>query len=646
MRQVIVDAPGVKKIGILNILSDDVNACAIARRSAQASFAHQQPAVRRLPPRGRTALLITVSFLAAAWASEIRASPEAQHAQSEVFASSLTASVPSGNGGNTGIRLAQTTGSDTEALRRALDQEHHRAEMLARWRNEAAEEKPAAERSAAELRKSLLREGAERLDRDLSGVRDDGEPRMLPSAKAVEEAKEPKQAADIGAAELRKSLQQERERATRLEQGLAAARREVETQTALLLKQVVGSGAVELRKSLQQERERAEQLAQSLASAKRDVETQTALAAKAKDEASRLNQVADSGAAELRKSLQQERERAEQLAQSLASAKRDVETQTALAAKAKDEAGRLNQVAESGAAELRRSLQQERERAEQLAQSLASAKRETQAALAAKAKDEAGRLKQVADSGAVELRKSLQQERERAEQLAQSLASAKRDVETQTALAVKAKDEAGRLKQVADSGAAELKQSLRQEHERADALANELSTARAKVDVYEAQSRKVGKQAEELKKAAAENGAVELRKSLQQERERAELLVQSLALAKRDVETQTALAELKKAAAENGAVELRKSLQQERERAEQLAQSLASAKRDVETQTALAAKAKDEASRLNQVADSGAAELKQSLRLEHERAEALAQELSTARATISAYEAQARRTSE
>ena len=87
-------------------------------------------------------------------------------------------------------------------------------------------------------------------------------------------------------------------------------------------------------------------------------------------------------------------------------------------------------------------------------------------------------------------------------------------------------------------------------------------------------------------------------------------------------------------------------MQQERERAEQLAQSLASAKRDVETQTALAAKAKDEASRLNQVADSGAAELKQSLRLEHERAEALAQELSTARATISAYEAQARRTSE
>jgi len=306
-------------------------------------------------------------------------------------------------------------------------------------------------------------------------------------------------------------------------------------------------------------------------------------------------------------------------------------------AKAVEEAKEPKQAADIGAAELRKSLQQERERATRLEQGLAAARREveTQTALL---------LKQVVGSGAVELRKSLQQERERAEQLAQSLASAKRDVETQTALAAKAKDEAGRLKQVADSGAAELKQSLRQEHERADALANELSTARAKVDVYEAQSRR--KQAEELKKAAAENGAVELRKSLQQERERAELLVQSLALAKRDVETQTALAELKKAAAENGAVELRKSLQQERDRAEQLAQSLASAKRDVETQTALAAKAKDEASRLNQVADSGAAELKQSLRLEHERAEALAQELSTARATISAYEAQARRTSE
>src|SRR5689334_12731242 len=66
----------------------------------------------------------------------------------------------------------------------------------------------------------------------------------------------------------------------------------------------VESGAVELRRSLQQERERAEQLEQNLTSAKRDVDTQTALVAKANDEASLLKQVADAGAVELRKSLQ------------------------------------------------------------------------------------------------------------------------------------------------------------------------------------------------------------------------------------------------------------------------------------------------------------------------------------------------------
>jgi len=126
---------------------------------------------------------------------------------------------------------------------------------------------------------------------------------------------------------------------------------------------------------------------------------------------------------------------------------------------------------ESGAVELRRSLQQERERAEQLEQNLTSAKRDvdTQTALVAKASGEASRLKQVADAGAVELRKSLQQERERAEQLEQNLASTKRELETQTAMATKAKEEASRLKQVAESGVAELKQTLRPEHERAEA---------------------------------------------------------------------------------------------------------------------------------------------------------------------------------
>ena len=127
--------------------------------------------------------------------------------------------------------------------------------------------------------------------------------------------------------------------------------------------------------SLQQERERATKLQQDLATAKREVETQTALAAKTSEEASRLKQAAESGA-ELQMSLQQERERATKLQQDLAAAKREVETQTALAAKTSEEASRLKQ-ASKGGAELQMSLQQERERATKLQQDLAAAKRKS-----------------------------------------------------------------------------------------------------------------------------------------------------------------------------------------------------------------------------------------------------------------------------
>jgi hypothetical protein len=452
----------------------------------------------------------------ATWASETWASSEARQAQRQ-FASSLTVSAPSSNAANTAIRLAQAVPSDPEALRQALDLEHQGAEMLSRElgtakhdlrsllaqikeQDGAAQEKSAAERSGGELRKSLLRERAERLDRDLSRMRRDGEPRMLHSAEGGEETKETKQAAENGAVELRKSLQQERDRAEQLAQSLASAKREVETQKAVAakandeagrLKQVADSGAAELKQSLRQEHERAEALAQEVSSARATISAYEAQAPRASEQAEELKRAAENGAVELRKSLQQERDRAERLAQSLASAKHDLETQVALA-----EAGRSKQVADSGAAELKQSLRQEHERGDALANELSTARAKVYAyeAQALTASEQAEELKNAAENGAVELRKSLQQERDRAEQLAQSLASAKREVETQKAVAAKANDEAGRSKQVAESGAAELKQSLRQEHERAEALAQEVSSAWATISAYEAQARNASDQ--------------------------------------------------------------------------------------------------------------------------------------------------------
>src|SRR5262249_48921710 len=178
----------------------------------------------------------------------------------------------------------------------------------------------------------------------------------------------------------------------------------------------------------------------------RDVKTQTALMEKAGAEASQLKKTADAATTDLQKSLQQERDRASKREEELAAARRDVKTQTALAWKAGAEASQLKKTADAGTADLRKSLQQERDRASRLEQDLAAARRdvETQTALATKAGAEASQLKKTADAGTADLRKSLQQEHDRASRLEEELAAARRDVETQTALASKAGGEESR----------------------------------------------------------------------------------------------------------------------------------------------------------------------------------------------------------
>src|SRR5437762_1429654 len=77
--------------------------------------------------------------------------------------------------------------------------------------------------------------------------------------------------------------------------------------------------------------------------------------------------------------------------------------------------------------------------------------------------DEAAQLKQAVDSATAELRQSLQQEHDRAEALEKELVKARRDLETQVALSSKKGDEAAQFKQAAESATAELRQSLQRE---------------------------------------------------------------------------------------------------------------------------------------------------------------------------------------
>src|SRR5439155_10425060 len=126
---------------------------------------------------------------------------------------------------------------------------------------------------------------------------------------------------------------------------------------------------------------------------------------------------------------------------------------------------------------------------------------ETQVALASKAGDEAAQVKKAAESATAELRQSLQKEHDRAEALAGELAKARRDIETQLALPSKARDQAAQRNQAAEKATASLRQSLKTEHDRAEALTGELAKARRDLEAQLALSSKAGDEAAQEKKA-------------------------------------------------------------------------------------------------------------------------------------------------
>ncbi|MGY8685635.1 hypothetical protein Q2941_49185 [Bradyrhizobium sp. UFLA05-153] len=178
---------------------------------------------------------------------------------------------------------------------------------------------------------------------------------------------------------------------------------------------------------------------------------------------------------EVQQSSENERRRAEALANELARAEQSSEMQVAQVNKTRDQAPQLSQAAESVMAELRQSLQKERDRAETLTAELSRTRRdlETQLALSSKAGDEALQAKKAAESATAELRQSLQKEHDRAETLTGELAMARRDLETQLALSSKTGDEAVQVKTAAETETAELREPLKKERAEASAPGRE-----------------------------------------------------------------------------------------------------------------------------------------------------------------------------
>jgi hypothetical protein len=130
-------------------------------------------------------------------------------------------------------------------------------------------------------------------------------------------------------------------------------------QDLAVARQELMANELQYRRALAEERDRSAALANELATARREVETQVALSSKTGDEAAQLKRAAETATAELQQSLQQQRDKTLALENELAMARRDVETEVLTPRKTDDQ---LKQATKNAQAELRQSPQQERDK--------------------------------------------------------------------------------------------------------------------------------------------------------------------------------------------------------------------------------------------------------------------------------------------
>jgi len=356
-------------------------------------------------------------------------------------------------------------------------------------------------------------------------------------------------------------------------------------------------------------------------------------------EAARVKQAVAAFVPDAQQSLEKE-QRAEALANELAEARRTIDglnlqlrteaaTTAQLFGQEREKTAALVQEATAARQELaasagqhRHTVEEERARSVALASELEIARREieTNAALLKKARDDAAQFKQTAERTTAEL----QQERDRAKASSRELEIARREIETNAALLKKTRDDAAQFKQTAERTTAE----LQQERDRAEASSRELEIARREIETNAALLKKARDDAAQFKQTAEKTTA-----ELQQERDRAEASSRELAIARREIETNLALNKARDYAAQfkQTGEKTTAELQQERDRAEASSRELEIARLEIETNAALLNKVRDDAAQFKQAAESATAELRQSLQQEHDKAEALASKLASAR---------------
>lgn len=383
-------------------------------------------------------------------------------------------------------------------------------------------------------------------------------PRQEQAGPAAHELAEARSAIAILNAQLRAdaakseyALQQEQDKAATQTQQAAAARQDLIATVA------------QHRQALDGERAQRTALADQLLASQRDLQ---ALATQLRGASDEIEQLRQAETARTARSLEQERQKALPLAQELAAMRQELGSMTA---------------------QHRQALEQERAQRAALAAELSGAQREAtaQAAQLRKASDEMGQLKQAdaaktgqllelerqktaafaqavaarqaLNANTMQHRQALDEERAQRIALTAELTAARRDVELQGAQLRKLSEETGLFKQAEAARAAQSldlerrkmaalaqaaamrqeqaaataqhRQALDQERTQRIALAAELSAAQREIETQAVQLRKASNEANQLGRAS-ESTIVDLRQTLQQERDRAATLAQELAL--------------------------------------------------------------------------------------------------------------------
>ena len=336
-----------------------------------------------------------------------------------------------------------------------------------------------------------------------------------------------------------------------------------------------------------------------------------------------LPRTASENDAGLKQSLRQEQERANKLASDVTAARREAESQAALSREVSEAAGRDKEASERALVGLRQSLQLELLKTEKLTGQLAEAQRDSaaQAALTRKSIDSATRAEAERERVIGELRQALKQQED-------MTAKIRREVEGKTAQAKQANVHT--TEQLA----------LKQEQDKAEKLRVELATTRREGQSQAAILRSASDEAMRMKEASV-RAADELRQALQQAQDKAKMLASELAITRKEVESQTAVAqaandEVRRAAesSKRSAEEQSQALRGAQGTAEKLATELAAARREVQSQESAASSAKNEAAGVKEAARRSADEQQHALQQERGRTERLAAELAEAKSSL------------